>query len=68
MVRTSLFHGDVICARLYAVICTYALAGARGECLCAIVRLYVLLCSVCGSLPGTLWSRFVESCRDLMFS
>ena len=40
----------------------------RVECLCAIVRLYVLLCSVCGSLPGTLWSRFVESCRDLMFS
>ena len=50
------------------VICTYALAGARGVSVCHRAFVRALVLSICGSLSRTLWSRFVESCRDLMFS
>ena len=68
MVRISSFHGDVIFAWLCVVICTYALAGARGVSVCHRAFVRALVLSICGSLSRTLWSRFVESCRDLMFS
>ena len=58
MVRISLFHGDVIYAWLCAVICTYALAGARGVSVCH--RAFV--CALVLSMWFVAWDTLVAFC------